>query len=241
MLCKTSGVVLNHYRYGESSAIVHIYSKDLGLQSYMVKGAFGRNKKSNFLLLQPLNIVDMVVYINPRKEIQTIKEFRPVKILFRIPFSQSRRAQAFLITELLGKVLQNDNGDESLFSFLQNSISVLDSDCCGIENFHIWFIFNLSRYLGFLPQNNCDDFTSYFDFYEACFVTSQPLHPHYLAPSDAIYFKRLFDIDIDHLPGLASNIHQRRLLLDSVILLYKLHQPAKIQLKSLSVLKELFH
>ena len=98
MIQKTEGIVLDHTRYKESSAIVHIFTRELGMRSYMVNGVFGKKKKDKFILLQPLNLLELEVYHKDNKDIQRIKDFRISRIQERIPFSQERRAQVFFIT-----------------------------------------------------------------------------------------------------------------------------------------------
>ncbi len=240
MIHKTRGIVLNHTRYSETSAIVHVFTLDFGMQSYMVNAVFGKKKGDKVLLLQPLNLLELEVYFKQSKEIQRIKEFqleRPLKV---IPFSQARRAQAFLITELLSRVLRSEGKNLPLFSFLEDAINFLDSERAGLENFHLFFLFHLSRFLGFIPHNNYSKEFSYFDIQEGCFVSSEPAHPYFLSPEDTVVFLRLFRYSQDELSQLATNVNERRLILNALILLVDLHFAGAGHLRSLNVLSDLF-
>ena len=57
---KLQGVVLQSIRYGDTSLIVKIYTRNLGLQSYIIKGAFNRASKNRAAFFQPLNVIEFV-------------------------------------------------------------------------------------------------------------------------------------------------------------------------------------
>ena len=46
-----------------------------------------------------------------------------------------------------------DDPNEALFDFVWNCVGALDSMDEGVANFHLWFLANLSRFLGFCPGN----------------------------------------------------------------------------------------
>lgn len=240
MIHKSRGIVLNHTRYGETSAIVHIYTSVFGMQSYMVNGAYGKKKKGNIVLMQPLNILDLEVYFHENKDIHRIKEFRLGSVLSRLPYSQTRRAQAFLLTEILGRVLRGEGASPPLFHFIEEAIVVLDSEQNGLENFHIWFLFQLTRFLGFQPHDNYSAEMAWFDLMEGCFVSREPAHPHYLSADLSLRIHQMGLLDRKDLPAIAININERRQLLDALVLFYELHQPGIGKIRSLSVLKDLF-
>lgn len=240
MIQSTHGIVLTHIRYGESSAIVHIYTKSFGMQSYMVNGAYGRKKRSNFQLLQPLNLLEMEVNHRVDKDLQRIREFKVSPPMMRIPFSQSRRAQAFLITEILSRTLRSEGMNISLFEFLEQGVLALDSEINGLENFHIWLLFNLTRYFGFLPNNNCSDKFPWFDIMEGCFVSAEPAHPYYLKQDGSLLMKNLLSTTLEELPSIARNVAQRRVLLDAMAQFYEIHHQGVGKIRSLQVLEELF-
>ncbi len=241
MLQKTDGIVLTHTRYGDTSAIVHIYTLDFGMQSYMVNGLFGKRKKNLSILLQPLNMINMEVYQRPNKDIQRIKEFKLIMPLLYIPFSQTRRAQAFLLTEVLYRILRNEGINAELFNFISDAIATLDSEQRGIENFHIWFLFHLTKLLGFFPQNNYEENgCNRFDIVEGCFVSVIPSHPYHLNIVESTLLSMLFSVGQNDFSLIALNVEQRRMLLNALILFYELHHQGIGKIKSLSVLKELF-
>ena len=206
----------------------------------MVNGVFGRKKKDKTLLLQPLNILELEVHHKENKEIQHIKEIRLKRNMQRLPFSQERRAQAFLITEILSRILRNEGVNNELFNFIENAIINLDSDNEGLENAHLLFLFQLTRFLGFFPNNNHSDANSFFDFNEGFFIADEPQHPFFLPPNEAMLFVRFFSCDNENITQLAKNVHERRVLLKSIIILYEKHFPELGKIRSVEILSSLF-
>ena len=57
---KIQGVVLQSIRYGDTSLIVKVFTRQYGLRSYMVKGAFNRGSSLRAALFQNLNFIHYV-------------------------------------------------------------------------------------------------------------------------------------------------------------------------------------
>ena len=71
MLQKTQGIVLSYIKYKDSSIIVRIFTRELGLKGYVVNGARSGGKASKIALFQPLTLLDLVVY---EKEARGLKQ-----------------------------------------------------------------------------------------------------------------------------------------------------------------------
>ena len=241
MLYKTEGIVLNHTKYGESSAIVHIFTREFGTKSYMVNGVLGKKKRDKIVLLHPLNIVEIEVYNKEKKDIQRLKEFKLYRYQQNIPYIQERRAQTFFITEILSQILRNENSNKPLYEFISESILFLDSDNKGIENFHLLFLFQLTSFLGFSPEGKNATIFPYFDIQEGCFISQKPIHPFFFPNDVSTLFSRFFLIKHENLSQLAINSNERKILLKSIVALYEFHFPGKLKIKSMEVLNNLFN
>ena len=81
MLQKTNGIVLRSIKYGDSSLITTIFTSVSGVQTYIVQGVRsakqGKNRAGTF---QPGMLLDLVVYQQPQKNMQRIREFQPAYI-----------------------------------------------------------------------------------------------------------------------------------------------------------------
>ena len=157
MIRKTRGIVLHTTRYGESSLVVHCYTEQFGRQSYMVKGIRKSRKQNRSNLFQPLFILDFEVYHRETREIQLVKEVTRAMPLNSMPFHVIKSTQAIFIAEVLYRVVKEEEPNPMLAHFLVHAIQFLDALAEPSADFHIIFMFQLSRYLGFYPQNNHGD------------------------------------------------------------------------------------
>jgi DNA repair protein RecO (recombination protein O) len=240
-LVKTEGIVLDHVLYRETSAIVHLYTRELGRQNYIINGVRGNRKNRKNVLLQPLNRLELEVYYSPRKDLDRIKEFLLHSPLMNIPYHQSSRAQAFFLTELLSKILIIQEAAPDLYDFLDQSVDLLDSNVEGSENIHLFILFQLTRFLGFYPNKNKIGTGAWFDMKNGVFAGIEPAHGLFLSPENAVLFARLFDVDVFQLKKIARNILERQIVLNALLDFYRMHTHGFGDLRSLSVLQSVFH
>ena len=190
MLIKTRGIVLQHFKYSETSLIVKIYTEELGLQSYMVKGSRSKKSTQKPAYFQPLSLVEMVVYYKENKQLQTIKEIKSAYSWHDIPFNAQKQTVLMFLDEILYKTLREESPNKKLFSFIYNSLHWFDLEKEYFINFHIFFLLQLSRFLGFYPKESSGN-NDYFDLREGCFITQPPAHPFYiegLVTKDLLFF-----------------------------------------------------
>ncbi len=238
MLVKTRGIVLNHINYGETSIIVHIYTEQLGRQAYIVNSVRTAKKKNLLALLQPLTLLDLEVYHKSKKELQRIREVKIHWPFKTIPFHPVRRAIAFFLTELLTKSLREEEPNEHLFNYLMNAIQAIDEGIPGENNFHLFFMLQLTRFLGFYPRES--DQSPYFDLLNGRFCIIKPSHNHYLDGQANQYWKELIETNLEELSKPRWNATIRQQLIESLETFYQLHQPGFSHLKSHHVLHQLF-
>ncbi len=65
MLHKTRGIVFRTTNYSENSVIVQVFTEKFGMQSYLVGGAKKPKARIRMNMLQPLHLLDMIVYHKP--------------------------------------------------------------------------------------------------------------------------------------------------------------------------------
>ena len=108
MFQKTKGIALHYYKYSESSVIAKIFTKEFGLQSFIINGVRQKKAKSKLGLLRPLTFLDLEIYKKSKTGIKRIKEISISKVLERIPFDINRGLLAVFIAEVLLKTLAED-------------------------------------------------------------------------------------------------------------------------------------
>lgn len=240
MIYSSKGIVLNHVKYKETSIIVSVYTEKFGRQSYLVNKVRTRRNKGNTVLLQPMTLLDMQVYHRPKAEIQRIKDFKVAHPLTSIPFEQEKRAMAFFLTELMSKVLREEEENTDLFNFIYHSIALFDSGLDGSANFHLFFLFQLTRFLGFGPERTSEN-KDFFDLLNGHFTNTEPSHGFFITQQVNTNWKKLFDLKINKLRLLTLKSAERYSLLEAILEYYKLHIDSLGELKSLPIVHQLFH
>lgn len=239
---KQRGVVLSSVRYGESSLIVHIYTDIGGRQSFMVNGAARKGKRPGKLVMfQPLSLLEIVA-IPPRKgSLLRVKEVaNPFPGLYANA-DLRKGAIAVFLAELLAKTLREEEPNESLFAFLWSSIQMLEAVEEGVGNFHLVFMAQLTRFLGFYPTVAADTGEPiFFDIKNGVFRNTLPAHPLVMLEPLSSLLLKVFEGSFSDLNQVGLNHTQRNLLAEGLVDYFQHHMDGFSNLKSLSVLKEVF-
>ena len=231
------GIVLQSIRYGDTSLIVKVFTRNFGLRSYMVKGAFNRNSKCRAALFQNLHLINYVEAGKPNKSsLGYMKDVQLTTVYQSIPFVMNKGAIMMYVSELLTKTLTEQEQNEPLYDFIVQSLHWLDLVEQDYANFPLFFTLELTRHLGFYPKDN--HATGYcFDMMEGSFAHGYPLHPYYFDAEAARLLSQLLNTGIDEACRLPLHVSQRRELLDGLIVFMRLHAPVMKDFHSYEVLK----
>jgi DNA repair protein RecO (recombination protein O) len=240
MIFQTGGIVLNHTKYAETSVVVHIYTEQFGKQSYMVNGVRTARNKGKSILLQPLTLLEMQVYHNPKKEIQRIKEFKVTMPFTSIPFEQNKRSIAFFITEVMNKSFREEVSNPEMFQYLENAIIELDKST-EANSFHLSFLSVLTRYLGFYPDLFDQEDLPFFDLQNGHMTSEEPLHNQFLQDEVKDEWVNMYHSAKNSLTEYRCPSKYRDELIASLIDYYKLHLHDFSKLKTLDVLRSMHH
>lgn len=240
MLQKISGITLGTVRYNDKSNIVHIYTREKGMTSFLIPAQRSRKPKVNAVLFQPLSLVECEADFRPHAGIHPVKEARTWHPFQSLPYNPYKSGIALFLTEFLDRALREEEGNEALFAYLMYSVQWLDACNEGFANFHLVFLIRLSRFLGFYP--NLGNYTEgcYFDLMNACFVHEQPLHGMFLRPQEASHIRLLTRMNYETMHLFSMSRAERSRCLEIICEYYRLHLPDFPELKSLAVLQELF-
>ncbi|HET6559303.1 MAG TPA: DNA repair protein RecO [Prolixibacteraceae bacterium] len=238
MLEHTRGIFLRSVKYSETSVIAVIYTEAYGRQSYMVNGARSKKSVGKTVAFQPLYLLDLEIYYHAGREIHRLKDVRISNPYSTIPFDIRKTSEVIFLAEILYKCLKEEEPNAGLFDFIYNTLSYLDLTDHGISNFHIWFIFKLTQFLGIYPNNDHALISNYFDLQTARFISHEPMHGQFADKHVTTLFARLFDVDQTTLDQLDYNHNDRRLVLEMLLEYYRIHFDNLGEIRSLSVLKE---
>lgn len=150
MIVKTKGIVLSHFKYGETSIIARIFTEEYGYGSYIVSGIRSKKSKRSIGYFQPFSLLELVVYLKESRDLQRISDFKSYYPLYHIHSNFIKSVETMFITEVLIKLLQGEQHENrGLFSFLETSVKSLDVCTTGVQNFHIQFLLKLGPFIGF--------------------------------------------------------------------------------------------
>jgi len=235
---KTRGIFLHSVKYSETSLITSIYTEAYGRQSYLINGVRSKNSTVRASVFQPLYLLDLEIYYKTDREIHRIKNARIAFPYSTIPFDIRKSTQVLFLAEVLYKCLREEEPNTELFDFIYHSLTLLDLTEAGISNFHIWFLFKLTRFLGISPSREDAKISNFFDLQSARFVSHEPLHNQFTDKQLTVLFSRLFDVDSSSIENLDYTQHERRLVLEKLLEFYRIHFGNLGEFKSLEVLKE---
>ncbi len=241
MLAENSVIVLRSVRYRENSLIVSCYGRQSGRISLLVNQAFPKGKKSGRnVFFQPLSILDVVYYSRLNNEIQRVKEVSPAYFLATIHHNPVKLAIAVFLSELIYRSIREEEENSNLFSFLENAIVILDNLHSGLANFHLLFMIQLTRYLGFYPANEWNPTELFFDIKNGKFIGYEPAHGFYLNREISELLGKVMQLPLQYPEKLALNHKMRIALIDGLTQYYRFHLGVGINFRSLPVLMQLF-
>jgi DNA repair protein RecO (recombination protein O) len=240
MYHKTKGIVLNHIKYADTSVVTTIYTETHGRKSFMVQGVHKARSKFPPVFFQPLTLLDLEISIAPNRELQRIKEAALHQPFHSIPFDTTKSAITLFIAEILYKTLHEEEPNNPLFNFLLHSIQLLDLNDSGTANFHLWFLINYTKHLGFYPINNYSADNSCFDVANGRFYAPLLMNPTPNDHATATWINKLLELQSNELNSLSINHVTRNALLNQLIEYYNAHQGHLGTIKSLAVLQSVF-
>jgi DNA repair protein RecO (recombination protein O) len=227
------GLVLNKIKYKDALDIVYLYTDVKGRKTCLL------NRKNKSGRIYPLSIIEFETNGKQKAEIQYIKEYVFSPVLPEISSDIKKSAVAMFIGEFLYKILKEEELNYPLFDFVCNSIMMLDLMNEGVANFHLYFMVQLSKYLGFSILPNIDK-CSYFDIKLCRFAFIKPLHPQFFNPENTEILTNLLEIPADRLKDLKLSGIQRIEFANKMLDFYSFRFDHNLIMKSIGVIHEIF-
>ncbi|MDR0384550.1 MAG: DNA repair protein RecO [Prevotellaceae bacterium] len=227
------GIVLSRIKYTDNQDIVYLYTDTKGRRTYILN----RRKKRSCLF--PLSLIDFEYSGRHGAEIQYLKEFVFSPLLLEISTDIRKCSIAMFVGEFLYKILKEEDSSSVLFEYLSKSICLLDMLHEGISNFHLYFLVQLARYMGFSISPNKNGY-DYFDVKHCRFVFAQPLHPQFFDRDNTEILSRLLDLPSERLNELKLTGNRRINFTNRMLDFYSSRFDHTLIIKSLNVLHEIF-
>lgn len=240
MLHKTKAIVLKTTRYAESSMVAQFYTEKFGMQSYIINSVRSVKSKNKISLLQPLSLLELVVYHSEKKNIQRTSEIKPAYVFKSIPFEIAKSSVAIFLTEILYRAIREQEENQSLFDFIFSSIKYFDEQEKSFANFHLSFLLKLSIHLGFSPNGKFSEKENIFDLQGGKFIAAEPEHFNFLKTPVSKYFSDFLNNAFQQAEKIPLNRTQRKIILEKLLLYYCLHLDNFKNIVSPKILEEVF-
>ena len=240
MELKTSAIVLHHVKYTDTSLVATIYTRLQGRKSFLVQGVYKPRSKFPASYFQPLTLLDLEISINPRRELQRIRELALHVPFHSVPFDITRGTIALFLAEILYKTLREEEPNPVLFDFLFHAIQFFDLNDEGAANFHLWFLINFTKHLGFYPDNNFSSAHPVFDPMNGRFFSPMMVQPTERELQNGVWLSKFMEASLEEAGKLKLNHSIRNSLLMILVEYYQVHLGGLGQIKSLPVLQNVF-
>ena len=236
---KARGVVLGTLKYGEKGVIVHMLTDVYGRQSYMIQGVRPTAKGSKMALLQPMFAVEFEGLTSSKMDLHRMKALVPGMVLQSTPFDVRKSTMALFMAEVLYRLVKESEPGSELFDFVWASVAALDALEEGIANFHLWFLANLSRPLGFSPDNEYSD-GAWLDIRDGHFTPHALIPSAALTPENARILHDMLECDVRYLAEIGLNRVERASFLEAMLKYYSFHLDSINAVESLRIMREVF-
>ena len=237
---KARGVVLSTVKYGDSGMVVQMLTDRYGRQSYMVQGVrSSRGRGSKMALFQPLFVLEFEGLESSHSDLHKMREVQNEIVFMSVPYDIRKSTIALFMAEVLYRLVGESEANEPLFDFVYHSVRALDEIDEGVANFHLWFLANLSRYLGYFPGNEHQK-GCWFDMREGLYIRTMPLHDNTMNEAEAELLRDLTECDLDCLGEIPLNREQRVTMLSRLVEYYSIHLEAIRSVRSIDILQEVF-
>lgn len=238
MQVTTKAIVLSVLKYGDTSLIVKAFTLSDGLKSYLLKGVLTAKKgKLKSAYFQPLTQLELVANHKNKGTLESIREVRVSYPYQSLHSEISKNAITLFLAEMLANSIQEEECNEGLFYYVESALQWLDTNI-EITNFHIYFLIDLTKYLGFYP-----DVTNlskvHFDLLEGEFTDTTTLNPM-ITGENLIFFKRFLGTNFEAIHKVKMKKANRQQLLQTIVLYFELHLQGFRKPKSLAILNEVF-
>ncbi|MBQ4356276.1 MAG: DNA repair protein RecO [Bacteroidales bacterium] len=231
----TRGIVLHQTKYSDTSVIVNIFTREAGMQAFIVKGAYGKRNRGTAALLDNLSLVE-ITFDDNGKEIKYLREVSLYQPYALIPFDMVRRTIFIFYNELIYKILREFRADETFYDLVEEALMELDSPDAALADVHLRFMVRLARVMGIQPQANYSTSNRIFSIEESCFVHDFYPYPDFLSVEASAYLWLLLnDMPAAELPPKVV----RTELLYGLIRYFEKHNSQIHSIESVEILSQL--
>jgi DNA repair protein RecO (recombination protein O) len=150
-LVKTEGIVLKSLKYGDSSIIFTLYTKDFGKIKLLAKGV--KRRKSRTPPLGYFSLSEIVFYKREKSELHLLSSGETLKNFSGLSKSLNRFSWASAVAELLDQLITGEELNQRIFNLSLRTLSRMENvDESNLEKIFWSFALKLFSNLGYKPK-----------------------------------------------------------------------------------------
>ncbi len=239
MQITTKAVVISSLKYSEADLIVKCFSEECGLKSYLLKNILkSKRGKLRASFFQPLTLLEITANHKDKGTLEFIQDTKVYYACQTLHTHIVKTSIVLFLSEILKNVIQEEEKNKPLFSFLEKSILWLDTNT-EVANFHLLFLLHLTDFLGFYPDDT-EVNLPYFNLLDGIFQ-KESSNIYCIKITKDNGFKSLFGIKFDTMNTIKLTKKERKETLEILLLYFELHIQGFKKPKSLQVLNQLFN
>lgn len=141
-------IILGTTKVGDKSLVLHTLSAEYGRRSFIVSVS----RSGSMALFLPLNILSGEVTENTKSDLWRVSGLSAVSPLAGLRGNVRKNTVTLFMSEVLFRVLRDGAYEDGLYEWCRQSILTLDALESDFANFHLLFLLELCRALGFSPR-----------------------------------------------------------------------------------------
>lgn len=234
-------LALRSVKYSDSSSIATVWSRELGRLAVATPSGAGAEAKRRRAIMMPMGVFEAVATIRPQQEVARLSDIRPLVRSAAAAGHPARSVVAMFLADFLCQALRESPPDDHLSDFLFAQASLLgQASGTALANFHLSFLYRLSRFLGIEPDMGSYRKGACFDMREARFTITAPIHSQWLQPDHARVAAIIARLQPRSLGLLRLSRAQRNQALDTILNYYSIHFRPLSAIPSLPIVREIF-
>jgi DNA repair protein RecO (recombination protein O) len=210
------------------------------MQSYLINGVRKNKGSIRPSQLQPLTILELEAYHQQNKNLQRIKELKCIPQLNTLHFNMFKSAIGMFMAEVIYRSIKEENQpDTNLFEYLNSTIQILDMEQERTANYPLFFLINLSRFLGFYPKLNTSGTTTMgFNFRDGEFEPYDDKSPFQIDLVSSQLLIELMRCTYNEQKLMQIHGQHRKQLIQALVLYYNQHLSGFSNMRSHEILAE---
>jgi len=150
-IVSTRSVILQTYRYSDTSKILRLMTRRHGPRSAIAKGAL-RPKSKFGGVLEPFAEGEATLYLKENRDLHTLSEFELIRDRQRLGLDLPRFTGASLACELVMRLAPEERDDRLYRTLLDALDALLEAEGGQVERVALSAVWRVVRILGFTPE-----------------------------------------------------------------------------------------